>query len=408
MTTLIVTLVCEPADATTAYDYLLTPDGSTVREHSRAPVALMPSLGHGDEVVAMVPARQLSWHQVQLPKGSLGRSFFQDGSDQRLRAVLEGVLEDRLLDDTAQLHFALQPNARDGAPLWVAVCDRAWLRAALQALEQTGRAVSRIVPEFAPDSPTDVLHVVGEPENAWMVCTTSGGVTCWPLSAASVALLNWPASQAILAEPAVVAFSEQLFKRNVTLQPVGQRRLQASTSTWDLAQFDFVNSNRARTWKRLSESFGSLWRAPRWRAARVALLALLLVNLVGLNAWAWKEQAGLKAQRNAINEILTNTFPNIRVVVDPSVQMAKEVAMLHQSSGVATGHDLDVMLEIFAAAAPATMLPSGIEFGAGELRLRGLKLKPAEVSALSFKLKPKGYQAIPEADAVLVKEVSEP
>ncbi len=53
----------------------------------------------------------------------------------RLRSILEGLLEDRLLDDPAQLHFALQPGARAGSPVWVAVCDRSWLRDHLQALE---------------------------------------------------------------------------------------------------------------------------------------------------------------------------------------------------------------------------------------------------------------------------------
>ena len=53
-------------------------------------------------------------------------------ADTRLRSILEGLLEDRLLDDPAQLHFALQPGARAGSPVWVAVCDRSWLRDHLQ------------------------------------------------------------------------------------------------------------------------------------------------------------------------------------------------------------------------------------------------------------------------------------
>lgn len=409
MTTLIVTLPPEPADTSALYDYLLTPDGRAVGEQSRAPLALLPLVGSsGGEVVAVVAARHLSWHQVQLPKGTLGRRFFQEGSTSRLRAVLEGLLEDRLLDETSQLHFALEPQARADAPVWVAVCDRAWLRAALQALEQAGRPVSRIVPEFAPDALADALYVIGEPDDAHLVFTARSGVAVWPVSAASVALLNWPESHPIVAEPAVAALAEQLFKRNVTLQQSAQHRLQAIQSPWDLAQFDLVNSSRARTWKRWSVALVSLLRAPRWRAARVALLALLLVNLVGLNAWAWKEQALVNAQRAAIREVLTSTFPQVRVVVDAPIQMAREVAALQQASGAPSGRDLETMMGAFWAVAPAKSVPDAIEFAAGELRLKGLKLKPEDAATISFKLKPQGYAASTEGDSLVLKQVSGP
>jgi general secretion pathway protein L len=292
--------------------------------------------------------------------------------------------------------------------VWVAVCDRAWLQSALQALEQAGRPVSRIVPEFAPDASADALYVMGEPDDAQLVCTARGGVAVWPLSAASVALLNWPETAVGVAEPAVAALAEQLFKRNVTLQQGALRRVQASQSAWDLAQFEFVNSSRARTWKRVSESLASLLRAPRWRAARVAVLALLAVNLVGLNAWAWKEQAVVKAQRATILELLTSTFPQVRVVVDAPIQMAREVAALQQASGAPTGRDLDTMLGVFGAVAPVGTVPGAIEFVTGEIRLKGLILAPEAVASLAFSLKPRGYVASTEGDSLVLKQVAAP
>ncbi len=404
MNTLIVTLPQEPADTAALYDYVLTPDGSSVGEQSRAPVALLPMVGNAGEVVAVVAARNLSWHQVQLPKGTLGRRFYQEGGASRLRAVLEGLLEDRLLEETSQLHFAIEPKPRDDVPVWVAVCDRTWLRAALQVLEQSGRPVSRIVPEFAPDALTDTLYVMGEADDAHMVFTGRGGVAVWPVSPASVALLNWPDSAGLAAEPAVAALAEHLFKRTVTLQQGAQRALQAIQSPWDLAQFDLVNSSRARTWKRWSASGGSLLRSPRWRAARMALLALVAVNLVGLNAWAWKEQSLITSQRTAIRDLLTGTFPNVRVVVDAPVQMAKEVAALHQASGVASGRDMEAMLGVFGAVAPVNTAFNAIEYAASELRVKGLKLTPEDVATISFKLRPQGYGVTTDGDSLVLKQ----
>ena len=401
MTTLIITLSSASADL---YDYLLSPDGRVVGEQSRVPLALLPQADNSIEVVALVSADKLSWHRVQLPRGTLGRRLFQEGGPSRLRAVLEGLLEDQLLDETAQLHFALEPQASEDTPVWVAACDKAWLRSALQALEQSGRPVSRIVPEFAPDVLSDALYVTGEPEQAQLVLGNGGAVALWPLSKASVALLNWPETRPLLAEPAVATLAEQLFKRSASLQPVGQRRLQAIQSAWDLAQFDLANSSGARTRKRLSDSLVSLLRAPCWRPARFAVLALLVINLVGLNAWAWREQARITAQRGAIAQVLTSTFPQVRVVVDAVVQMNKEVALLQQASGAATPRDMEVMLAAFGLAAPAGSIPTALEFAAGELRLKGLKLKPEEISAIAFKLKPQAYAVSAEGDALLIKQ----
>ena len=56
--------------------------------------ALLPQVDNAVEVVALVRADKLSWHRVQLPRGTLGRRMFQEGGPSRLRAVLESCLAD--------------------------------------------------------------------------------------------------------------------------------------------------------------------------------------------------------------------------------------------------------------------------------------------------------------------------
>jgi len=128
--------------------------------------------------------------------------------------------------------------------------------------------------------------------------------------------------------------------------------------------------------------------------------------VAGLNTWAWKEQAAIKTQRQAIDAVLTTTFPKVRVVVDAPVQMAKEVAALEQASGAPSSRDLDRMLAVFGSVAPVATLPTAIEFVAGEVRLKGLKLQAQELTSFSFKLKPLGYALSAEGDAVLMQQVS--
>src|SRR6478609_8469759 len=141
MALLLVTIPLVSGPAAGEYGWAIwSSDGQKLRAQGSASPALLPS---SDELTLGVPAAALSWHQVTLPQGSLSGSV-------RLRSVLNGLLEDRLLDDPEQLHFALEPDARVGVPVWVAACNRLWLRGVVQALEGAGRRVTRIVPEFAP------------------------------------------------------------------------------------------------------------------------------------------------------------------------------------------------------------------------------------------------------------------
>ena len=135
---------------------------------------------------------------------------------------------------------------------------------------------------------------------------------------------------------------------------------------------------------------------------RLALLAAALVNLIGLNSWAWQERSAWRAQRQAIDAVLTSTFPEVRVVVDAPLQMARELAALQRAAGQASGRDLEAMLGAFAALAPAAALPDASDFSGAELRLKGLQMPPAELSALALALRPQGYLATPEAGGSLL------
>ena len=396
MTSLIFLLPNAPVASTTEFAYLVTPDGRSVGDHASAPAALLPRpSGAGGEVVAIVPVSALSWHQVELPKGVSAAS-------PRLRAVLEGLLEDRLLDEPESLHFAVQPNARAGGPVWVAVCNRQWLRDAVQALEAVERPISRIVPEFAPEDPLS-LHAIGDGENATLVLAAGDGVLAVPLAANAVAMLPpLPEGTACMAEPAVAAVAEQVLQHPVELQQATQRWLQAAQSGWDLAQSEFASSNRARAVKRLTAVWVDILRAPQWRPARWGALLLVAANLLGLNAWAWKERSSLDAKREAVRRVLTTTFPQVKVVVDAPLQMEKEVAMLRQTAGATSARDLEAMLGALAMGATPKRPPGAIEYSGGELRVKGLASTAEEARALAESLRGPGYIAELRGDILVI------
>jgi general secretion pathway protein L len=396
MSSLIFLLPDAPVVAATEFAYLVTPDGRSVGDHASAPAALLPRpSGAGAEVVAIVPAAALSWHQVELPKGVSATS-------PRLRAVLEGLLEDRLLDEPETLHFAVQPHARAGEPVWVAVCERQWLRDAVHALEAVERPISRIVPEFAPEEPAS-LHAIGEPAHATLVLASADGVLALPLAAPALAMLPpLPEGVRCVAEPGVAALAEQVLQQPVELQQASQRWLHAAQSGWDLAQSEFASSNRARAAKRLAALWVDLLRAPQWRPARWGAVLLVVANLLGLNAWAWKERSSLQAKRESVQRVLTTTFPQVKVVVDAPLQMEKEVALLRQSAGATSGRDLEAMLGELATVAPPQRALAAIEYTGSELRVKGLGVTPPEASALAESLRGRGYAAELRGDTLVL------
>lgn len=396
MSSLLVSLPIEPASSATEWAYALTPDGRTLADHGKAPAALLPlPRGPGAETVALVPAQALAWHRIELPKG------IAPGTP-RLRNVLEGLLEEQLLDDTEAVHLALEPGARAGAPAWVATCDRAWLRNALQVLEAAGRAVTRIVPEFAPEG-APALSVLGDPEQPVVVASSEAAVLALPLAPAALPLLPaLPEDASVLAEPAVAAAAEQVLQRKVSLQQAPQRWLQAARTRWDLAQFEFASSSRARALKRLAGGWSEVLQSPAWRPARWAAVLLVLVHLAGLNAWAWKERAGLEDKRVAVRNTLKDTFPQVRVILDAPVQMEREVAALRQQTGVASARDLDALLTALATALPPGRTPSALDFSGGQLRARGLALTEQDLRGVATQLRALGYTAVLERDALVL------
>jgi len=402
MSALVVHLPPHPASAQAEFEYALTLDGTALESHGSAPAALLPAPARaGAEVVAVVPAAMMSWHRVDLPKGT-------SASSPRLRAVLEGLLEDQLLDEPDALHFALQPQVRAAAPVWVAACNRAWLREAVQTLEAAGRPAARIVPEFAPEGDA-VLYALGDPEQPLLVAASTEGVMVLPLSSQSIALLP-PAAEGApcIAEPAVAALAEQVLQRQPGLQQAPQRWLRSAQSAWDLAQFEFSSSGRARALKKLGTAWADVLAAPQWRPARWGVVAVLVLNLVGLNAWALRERSALQDKREAVRRTLTQTFPQVRVVVDAPVQMEKEVAALRQLTGATSGRDLEAMLAALASASPAQRPISALDFAGGELRVKGLAYSAEEVRSVGATLRSQGYSLVSQGEALVITQAPAP
>jgi len=395
MRTLIVQLPLGAPSSGAAYPHaLVTHDAPASALAMRwAAANLLPTADRQTEVVALLPALALSWHRVELPAGL-------NKQPTRLQAALQGLLEEQLLDDTGALHMALAPDWKHSTPVWVAVCDRAWLIAHLQALEAAGLTVHRIVPEVAPTSGPMQMLALGDAQNGWLWCSPTGqGVWGLPLQAVPAqgeGLWASPDDRAqalVQAEPAVVAEASQRLGVPARLMAPGQHWLAALASGWDLAQFEFQASANSRLIKRWQRLGSQLWQTSAWRPARWGLGVLVLSQLLGLNAWAWKTRTDWQAQQQAWTQTLQQTFPQVQVVVDAPLQMTQEVARLRQGAGQLAPHDLESMLGALGQALPSTVpAPRQWRFETGQLLVQDFSLSASEQNNLIQALKAKGYQ----------------
>ncbi len=364
--------------ANTSYAHVHSDGHSVLRSATGAAATLST---HAGEVVALVPHSRLAWLQVQLPPASHGP---------RLQSVLHGLLEDRLLDDPQQLHIVLAPDAeqttRTGGDTLVAVCDKQWLRDALAPLQAAGLTVQRIVPELSP-SVTPVLHVMGEPDHSHSVLCHAQGVTPLPPNTAqwrAFAELSQDDLQ-IQAEPAMVTRVQSTLERQPMLQSAAQRWVKSSQSDWDLAQGEWAQGPLQRLNRQMRAAWQTLLHAPAWKPVRWGVVALVGLQVLGLNALAWRERSALDAQQASLQSILKTAFPSVTLVIDAPLQMQREVDALQQKSGTASSTDLEPLLAALAGVLPAGQTPEQIHFANHTLRVQGVTFDSHSAGIASLK-----------------------
>lgn len=391
-------------------DWVRSGDGRSADESGESPLALLPQ---DPEVVLVVPPHALSWHRVTLPKVPA----------KRLRAVLEGLLEERLLGEVESLHFALAPGARAGQSIWVCACERGWLRQALDRLEAAQRPVTRIVPAIWPGTDTSGLihHAFNTPGGAWLASATPEGVCLLPLDddtspaalQACTALAGEeagaePRDVRWLADPAVLALAEERLQQRFEPLPISADLLRCAEGPWNLAQFDLSLSAGARLGQRGRQHWRAFLNAPEWRPARWGMLALLVSGVGGLNTAAWLAQRQVDRQAAAVEQILRESFPQVSVVLDAPAQMQQELRRLRAASGSLGPGDLEVLLAAVGSHLPASMAaPTRLTYEGGALVLSGWSATGEQLDALRQALQGQGMQVRVEGAQLRVEPAKE-
>ena len=345
------------------------------RESTRgeAPIALLPKAGAVDLVF---DSGDVFITAIESPKLSEGK----------LRMALPNILEDRLLAEAADCHFAFTvPRGGTGTTtiaalpkMPVAVIDRGILTRALDVVSDAGFKVRAAYSEIytVPAPAAGVLSVRVDRGRGIARSATHDGFafdltenTVPPALALAVRQLGVRRIQVFGRDGARMnEFAKAL---NVQVDVSEQEADLASTETGvSLLQGAFAQGGMS--------NFGGSRLSLSSRAVRVPLLwtaTAALVAVLGMNAYNLKLEGEERAIRSQMETNFRSTFPEVTTVADTTVQTKQKLAELRARAGIPSANDFSVLnarTALLLSAAPVGSV-AGMEYRDGALKV---KFKP--------------------------------
>lgn len=300
---------------------------------------LAPQLTQVSEVVLLLAASDVTLLRMAVPPLTAAR----------LQAALPSLVEERVIGDTADCIIAAAPET-DGQRL-IALVDRGWLGQWVDALREYGARRVRALP---------MVLCLPEPVSAWSAALLSNsnqyelavrlstheglGLPVevddeTQLPAAVAQLLATVAPQRPV-ELSVPAEQSEWFHTWFEAQQISSVKLVGQHWT------DWITAS-TRVPVDLMSAEGDHQRAAislrEWRWPIALAGALILVNIIALNADWWRLRSEGLQLRDEIANIYQRSFPNDKVVLDPLAQMKQKLAMSRQASGQLSNSDFVVL-----------------------------------------------------------------
>ena len=339
---------------------LLDGPGNVLREGT-APLAGIP---RAEAAEVILPVTRVLFARLALPRVNAAT----------IRELLPFAVEDRLLGDPAHIH-AVAGNRGANGETTVAIVDRDWFSRTLDALRRAG-----IKPRSAWSESALAPRGAGEWNLAWgpdsgilvddrdvAVAFDRGESGDLPLALRlaldeAAARGERPRGICVRSEageplPDLERWSAESGAIFMKSQPWEWVRLRAPEQAIDLLQGEFTPRSAASI---------SARRIPRAAAILVGVIAVLQLAFVAADTWRLeRERQSLDARREAI---FRTAFPEAKAVVDPDLQMRRNLAELRRTRGLAS--DDDFLGQLTRAAREGATPVRAIEYASGRLQVR--------------------------------------
>ena len=303
---------------------LIDARGTALREGMSA----LGSAPAAEPIDLILPASRVLFARLKLPK--VGAST--------LRELLPYAVEDKLLADPSQIHAVPGPALANGDTL-VAVIDRNWLEAGLAWARSHGHRIARVVCESALVPDTDSAWHVRLAKEAAFLVESDGYATAFdppgdgaPPFSVRVALNEardraaLPGSIRVQVKEAATMPDAKAWQAALELPVAVEALRHPLAGPLPPNAIDLLTGDLAR-----GPSSTQRFALPRATWALAAAVAALSLGLVGFDTWQLEsEREALEAEREAL---FRAAFPEARTVVDPALQMRRNLADLRRSRG---------------------------------------------------------------------------
>ncbi len=383
--------------------------------HLHAPQAPQATSSHGEATCAKeLPAADETWLALPAARVLLSSLKISRRALRQLQGDLSNALEDQLMLDPSSVHIALgKPLANDIHP--VAIVDKAWLEQALTLCRQHEIEAHGATPET-------LLWIDEDPANQWCIRWNGqrGFVRCGPcagfalddgnadtpplalqLALAEAAKPNavCPPSPHAMVIETEMTLDVAAWSRNLNC-PVRQHalRLDPHPPAINLLQGAYAANRRAgaggsalNTLIRLGTLLGGQPGSPhrsKYRIAAGIAIAALGVHVLGTTA-EWLQLSRQNQQlRDEMRQVYLETFPETQTIVDPILQMQRQLADLRRARGYAENGDFLHALAAIGSHSGSTL--GGLNYENGRLTL----VQPGNLNPdmLRASLAAQGYQ----------------
>lgn len=315
-----------PGDSATTFAWrLIDREGRLPREGNAALV----DIPRADKVTLTIPANHVLFTELKLPPVSAGK----------LATLLPFAIEDKLMSDPGDIVALAGPARADGERV-VAVVDRPWLNRMLSLIQAARIQPDAAVPlsELVPRSTGQWTALLPPGQREGVLVRDDGFAIAFDVSTdaepplAVVLALKEAAERAPKSIQALAAQESDVAGWSARLNvPVSWRApvLKLDRSS----DFNFLNHGELRRYARRSEFQNTL---PLFKPAGWAVAALGGFMLVSIALEVWQLNRREQALRAEMAGLFQTAFPEAKAIVDPALQMARNVEQLKRERGEAS------------------------------------------------------------------------
>ncbi len=329
-------------------------------------------LRSGTSGISDIPRAQRAWVVIPAARVLFTELVLPPVSAARLATLLPFAVEDKLMSDPASIHAVVSPVKR-GKESVVAVVDKSWLRALLNTLGAHAIVPEMVIPESELTRCDAGEWSVSLREKEGFLVRDDGFAVAFDYSAEREPPL---ALRLALKESAQHAQAPRL----VRVESVDTSHVALDSALWGEALGVAIEARAAlpahqrisrlleKSGQRIDFLSGAFARRGNWnerlsllRPALIIAAVMLGLHLVFSALDWWRLDHERRTLESAMVGVFKSAFPDARAIVDPALQMRRNLETLKRERGIAQDNAFLAQL-----ARAATLIE-----GDSELKTRG-------------------------------------